>query len=97
MRTGTFLATVAVASLANAGSPASIRVSDRATILVSPPVRSANYYSAHRPERELVLALCQFSHVTNSSWRTCLNAAEAQFGVKLLEQPLGGGCPIPVC
>lgn len=79
MRTASIVATLimAVASLANAGTAPAVSISDHPTIEVSPSVRSTGYYLAHRAERDRVLALCQFSRVTHSSWRACVNAREA--------------------
>lgn len=100
MRTRVILATVivAVASIANAGSTEAVSVRDYPTMEVSPPVRSASYYSAHHSERDLVARLCLYSRVADGSRRACENVLKS--GALEIEAVLlpGYGCSgIPVC
>ena len=97
MRTATILATIAVASVANAGPAVAVSMRDYPVIKVSPPVRSVGYFLAHRPQREMMMALCQFRRVTDGSGRACTNAVEAELKRVLQELGGGGACPIPVC
>lgn len=97
MRTATILATIAVAFVSNAGAAAAVSMRDYPLIEVSPPVRTVAYFLAHRPERERMLALCQFSRVTDGSGRACANAVDAELKRVLQELGGGGACPIPVC
>lgn len=68
---------------------------DHPTIKVSPPVRSASYYSEHEAERDMVARLCLFSRLADASWPACINVARAVGFDPLL--PSYMGCPIPVC
>lgn len=101
MRSATILAAVLLmtaTSIANAGSTEAVSVRDYPTMEVSPPVRSASYYSVHHSERDLVARLCLYSRVADGSRRACENVLKS--GALEIEAVLlpGYGCSgIPVC